>query len=48
MHARARILGHPVHQMLVVFPLGLLVHLDAPSSLSARAASGDAGTVIGK
>src|SRR5687767_4452242 len=24
MHARARLLGHPVHQMLVVFPLGLL------------------------
>jgi uncharacterized membrane protein len=24
MHARARFLGHPVHQMLVVFPLGLL------------------------
>ena len=24
MHARVRFLGHPVHQMLVVFPLGLL------------------------
>jgi uncharacterized membrane protein len=24
MHARVRLLGHPVHQMLVVFPLGLL------------------------
>lgn len=24
MEARARILGHPVHQMLIVFPLGLL------------------------
>lgn len=24
MHASARFLGHPVHQMLVVFPLGLL------------------------
>src|SRR5688572_8624859 len=24
MEARARLLGHPVHQMLVVFPLGLL------------------------
>jgi uncharacterized membrane protein len=24
MKARARLLGHPVHQMLVVFPLGLL------------------------
>ena len=24
MDARARILGHPVHQMLIVFPLGLL------------------------
>lgn len=25
MKARARFLGHPVHQMLIVFPLGLLV-----------------------
>jgi uncharacterized membrane protein len=24
MNARAKILGHPVHQMLIVFPLGLL------------------------
>lgn len=24
MQARARLLGHPVHQMLIVFPLGLL------------------------
>ena len=24
MDARAKLLGHPVHQMLVVFPLGLL------------------------
>ena len=24
MHARARVLGHPIHQMLIVFPLGLL------------------------
>jgi uncharacterized membrane protein len=24
MEARAKLLGHPVHQMLVVFPLGLL------------------------
>jgi uncharacterized membrane protein len=24
MHARARLLGHSVHQMLIVFPLGLL------------------------
>jgi uncharacterized membrane protein len=24
MKARARLLGHPVHQMLIVFPLGLL------------------------
>jgi uncharacterized membrane protein len=24
MHAKARIFGHPVHQMLIVFPLGLL------------------------
>jgi uncharacterized membrane protein len=24
MRARARILGHPIHQMLIVFPLGLL------------------------
>ena len=24
MHARARILGHPIHPMLIVFPLGLL------------------------
>lgn len=24
MEARARILGHPIHQMLIVFPLGLL------------------------
>lgn len=24
MHARARLLGHPIHQMLIVFPLGLL------------------------
>ncbi|HEX8618158.1 MAG TPA: DUF2231 domain-containing protein [Thermoanaerobaculia bacterium] len=24
MHARARILGHPLHQILIVFPLGLL------------------------
>jgi uncharacterized membrane protein len=24
MHARAKILGHPIHQMLIVFPLGLL------------------------
>lgn len=24
MEARARLLGHPVHQMLIVFPLGLL------------------------
>jgi uncharacterized membrane protein len=24
MRARARLLGHPVHQMLIVFPLGLL------------------------
>jgi uncharacterized membrane protein len=25
MESRAKLLGHPVHQMLVVFPLGLLV-----------------------
>ena len=24
MHARARLFGHPIHQMLIVFPLGLL------------------------
>lgn len=24
MESRARLLGHPIHQMLVVFPLGLL------------------------
>jgi len=24
MHAKARLLGHPIHQMLIVFPLGLL------------------------
>ena len=24
MDARAKLLGHPIHQMLVVFPLGLL------------------------
>ncbi len=24
MESRAKILGHPVHQILVVFPLGLL------------------------
>jgi uncharacterized membrane protein len=24
MHAKARIFGHPIHQMLIVFPLGLL------------------------
>jgi uncharacterized membrane protein len=24
MQARARLLGHPIHQMLIVFPLGLL------------------------
>ncbi len=24
MEARARLLGHPVHQMLIVFPLALL------------------------
>jgi uncharacterized membrane protein len=24
MQSRARLLGHPVHQMLIVFPLGLL------------------------
>src|SRR5439155_23490382 len=24
MHAKANILGHPIHQMLIVFPLGLL------------------------
>lgn len=24
MHARAKIFGHPIHQMLIVFPLGLL------------------------
>ena len=25
MEAKARLLGHPIHQMLIVFPLGLLV-----------------------
>jgi uncharacterized membrane protein len=24
MHSRAKLLGHPIHQMLIVFPLGLL------------------------
>ena len=24
MESRAKVLGHPVHQMLIVFPLGLL------------------------
>lgn len=24
MHARARLFGHPIHQMVIVFPLGLL------------------------
>jgi uncharacterized membrane protein len=24
MRSRARLLGHPIHQMLIVFPLGLL------------------------
>lgn len=25
MESRAKVLGHPLHQMLVAFPLGLLV-----------------------
>jgi uncharacterized membrane protein len=24
MDSRAKVLGHPIHQMLIVFPLGLL------------------------
>src|SRR2546421_617843 len=24
MHSRAKLFGHPIHQMLIVFPLGLL------------------------
>jgi uncharacterized membrane protein len=24
MESRAKLLGHPIHQMLIVFPLGLL------------------------
>src|SRR4029079_14498554 len=24
MHAKAKLFGHPIHQMLIVFPLGLL------------------------
>lgn len=43
MRARARLFGHPIHQMLIVFPLGLLttaavldvVHLVNGGSLSA-------------
>ena len=35
MEARAKLLGHPVHQMLIVLPLGLLS--GAVSSLSGPA-----------
>jgi uncharacterized membrane protein len=44
MQSRAKLFGHPIHQMLVAFPLGLLAtvgvddgaHLNAPSSLTTR------------
>jgi hypothetical protein len=46
MESRAKLLGHSIHQMLIVFPLGLLgmgvdegAHVDAPSSLSRRRAA---------
>lgn len=36
MEGRAKVLGHPIHQMLIVFPLGLLstavIALDALGS----------------
>ncbi len=46
MESRAKFLGHPIHQALIVFPLGLLatsvvfdaVHLAAPSPSTAQAA----------
>ena len=44
MEGRATLLGHPVHQMLIVFPLGLLATLlifDA-SRFAARVAGSDA------
>ena len=28
MESRARLFGHPIHQMLIVFPLGLLATVD--------------------
>jgi hypothetical protein len=47
MDSRADLLAHPIHQMLIVFPVGLLAmavvfdllavaHIDAPSSLTTR------------
>jgi len=46
MHSKARFLGHPVHQMLIVFPLGLLatavifdlIHIVVESSVTATVA----------
>jgi hypothetical protein len=41
MRAKATLLGHPIHPMLIVFPLGLLsdANLDAPNSLSGRSSA---------
>lgn len=46
MKARARFLGHPVHQMLVVFPLGLLA-TSVVFDLLARAATREDWAVAG-
>jgi uncharacterized membrane protein len=36
MESRAKILGHPVHQMLIVFPLGLLATASIFDAISGR------------
>jgi uncharacterized membrane protein len=50
MESRAKALGHPIHQMLVPFPFGLLataVIFDAPNSLTTSSTHGDAhGNVL--
>lgn len=45
MESRAKILGHPVHPMLVVFPLGLLLTSLVFDAIHARTKKREAATV---
>ena len=39
MESKAKLLGHPIHPMLIVVPLGSFIAAVVPNSLSGRPAS---------